>query len=184
MLFFILQSTTFVFVEDTFAVVAGANSFSSVHRAMDRSKSNVRTKGQGKSRNGLKSTSMKPFAKRTSLSGPSFRKGKQRTKLDIKQAINEALEDYTAEHIEEYSQYESELSPTSPMKETTLIDKKEPLPGQESKRRHSFDLQVTKSPVLLSRSNEKKVEPLSLDSTRISKKEPSISQGPSSRIGF
>ena len=183
MLFFSLQFVTFVFVEDTFAVVAGVSPFSSVYQVMDRSRTNVHSKGQGKSRNGLKSASMKPFSKRASAPGLSFRKGKQRTKVDIKQAINEALEDYTAEHIEEYSRYESELVPTSPMKEPTFVDVEEP-PKQEAKRRHSFDLQVTKSPVLLSQSNEKKVEPLSLDSPGHLKREPSISPGPSSTSGF
>ena len=183
MLFFSLQLVTFVFVEDTFAVVAGVSSFSSVYQVMDRSRTNVYSKGQGKSRNGLKSASMKPFSKRASAPGPSFRKAKQRTKIDIKQAINEALEDYTEEHIEEYSRYESELVPTSPMKESIYADVEEP-PKQEAKRRHSFDLQVTKSPVLLSQSDERKVEPLSLDSPDNLKREPSISPGPSSKIEF
>ena len=182
-LFFSFQLVTFVFVEDTFAVVAGVNSFSSVYQVMDRSRTNVYSKGQGKSRNGLKSASMKPFSKRASAPGPSFRKAKQRTKIDIKQAINEALEDYTEEHIEEYSRYESELVPTSPMKESIYVDVEEP-PKQEAKRRHSFDLQVTKSPVLLSRSDERKVEPLSLDSLDNLKREPSISPGPSSNSLF
>ena len=182
-LFFSLLSVIIVFVEEPFAVVVGASSISSVNQVMDRSRTNVHSKGQGKSRNGLKSASMKPFSKRVAAPGPSFRKGKQRTKVDIKQAISEALDDYTAEHIEEYSQYESELVPSSPMKESTFVDVEE-RPKQEAKRRHSFDLQVTKSPVLLSQSNERDVEPFSLDSPDYLKRDSSISPGPSSMFGL
>lgn len=65
-------------------------------------------------------------------------KKRQKAKLNIQQAISEALDDYTAENVDAYSSYESELVPVSPAV----------TPKVETKRKHSFDLQMTRSPIL------------------------------------
>ena len=89
---------------------------------------------------------------------PTAAKKKQRLKLNIQQAIHEALDDYTAEHVDEYSSYASELVPVSPVIVT----------GPETKRRHSFDLQMARSPILAPKPAPKTeslppLPPLSLD---------------------
>lgn len=95
-----------------------------------------------------KYTSSSAGTKRSSLPPIPRKNGKQKAKLSIRQAIDEALDDYTAEHIKEYSHYDSELTPLSPVKDV-VFQEVEPIPSaDDTKRRHSFDLQVTKSPIL------------------------------------
>lgn len=94
----------------------------------------------------------------------SLAKQRQKKKLNIQQAISEALDDYTAENVDAYSSYESELVSDSPAV----------TPTAETKRKHSFDLQMTRSPILIPKSKpvEEAIPPLSLEV-----KEPII-QGP------
>ena len=91
-------------------------------------------------------------------------KRRQKKKLDIQQAISEALDDYTAENVDAYSSYESELVSESPAV----------TPKVETKRKHSFDLQMTRSPILTPKPKpvEEEIPPLSLEA-----KEP-IVKGP------
>lgn len=82
-------------------------------------------------------------------------KRRQKKKLDIQQAISEALDDYTAENVDAYSSYESELVSESPAV----------TPKVETKRKHSFDLQMTRSPILTPKPKpvEEEIPPLSLE---------------------
>ncbi|KAM7454312.1 hypothetical protein BLSTO_04932 [Blastocystis sp. subtype 1] len=82
-------------------------------------------------------------------------KRRQKKKLDIQQAISEALDDYTAENVDAYSSYESELVSESPAV----------TPKVETKRKHSFDLQMTRSPILTPKPKpvEEVIPPLSLE---------------------
>ena len=83
-----------------------------------------------------KYTSSSAGTKRSSLPPIPRKNGKQKAKLSIRQAIDEALDDYTAEHIKEYSHYDSELTPLSPVKDV-VFQEVEPIPSaDDTKRRH------------------------------------------------
>lgn len=87
-------------------------------------------------------------------------KGERRLKLNISQAINEALNDL--KNIQEYNDYEAELIPQSPMK-PVLDTEQEPIsPIKEKQRRSSFDVTHTKSPIIVPKVSEEVIEPLAL----------------------
>lgn len=125
-----------------------------------------------------KYTSSSAGTKRSSLPPIPRKNGKQKAKLSIRQAIDEALDDYTAEHIKEYSNYDSELTPLSPVKDV-VFQEVEPIPSaDDTKRRHSFDLQVTKSPILDAMKDKQVVEPLELEESSELERRASQSPGP------
>ena len=125
-----------------------------------------------------KYTSSSAGTKRSSLPPIPRKNGKQKAKLSIRQAIDEALDDYTAEHIKEYSHYDSELTPLSPVKDV-VFQEVEPIPSaDDTKRRHSFDLQVTKSPILDAMKDTQVVEPLELEESSELERRASQSPGP------
>ena len=148
---------------------------------MDRGKRNIYSRSGGKLKRGVRTQKPASFSAETRRSSfpPIPRKnGKQKAKLNIRQAIDEALDDYTAEHLEKYSHYESELSPTSPVKDVLFQEQEPVLSADDTKRRHSFDLQVTKSPILNARKGEQTVEPLELDKSSSFERRASQSPGP------
>jgi hypothetical protein len=88
------------------------------------------------------------------------KKKQEKLKLNIRQAIHEALDDYTVEHISQYSSYEEELSPVSPVVKTPRSEEKQ---TQELKRRHSFDLQVVHSPTILAKESPRDIDEVILE---------------------
>ena len=133
---------------------------------MDRARNSKYMKSAGTTKRELfiqRVSSTSSGSRRSSLGPFSPQKKKQRARLDLKQAISEALEDYTREHLDEYSQYADELSPSTSTSDLSFFDEKEPLPAKEEKRRHSFDLQIVRSPIVPVSMKEVDVEPLTLD---------------------
>ena len=151
---------------------------------MDRGKRSIYSRSEGKLKRGVrtqKSASSSAGTKRSSLPPIPRKSGKQKAKLNIRQAIDEALDDYSAEHIREYDLYESELSPTSPVKDVLFQEEEPDLAADDTKRRHSFDLQVTKSPILHAKRGEQAVEPLELAESSDFERRASQSPGPTRR---
>ena len=81
-------------------------------------------------------------------SAPAPKNKQFKRRLDISQAINEALDDYTAEHVDEYSRYQKELIPRPTIRKEKPSEAEKPSSHKKSKRTHSFDIQTHKSPVL------------------------------------
>ena len=151
---------------------------------MDRGKRSLYSRNEGKLKRGMrtqKSTSSSGVTKRSSFPPIPKKNSKQKAKLNIRQAIDEALDDYTAEHIKAYSHYESELIPTSPVKDVLFPEEEPVLSTDDTKRRHSFDLQVTKSPILNAKKGEQAVEPLELEEPSDLERRASQSPGPTRR---
>ena len=134
---------------------------------MDRTRNSKYVKSTGSTKRELfiqKASSGSSGSRKLSHGPFSPQKKKQRARLDLKQAISEALEDYTQEHLDEYSQYANELSPSASTNDLSFFDEKELLPAKEEKRRHSFDLQIVRSPIVPVSMKEVEIEPLTLDS--------------------
>ena len=81
-------------------------------------------------------------------STPAPKNDRFKRRLDINQAIIEALDDYTAEHVDEYSRYQKELLPSPPIYEKKSSNTEKLSSQKKTKRTHSFDIQTHKSPVL------------------------------------
>lgn len=99
-----------------------------------------------------------PISKRNAITRHSSRKLERsvsasknkhaKRRQDISQAVNEALDDYTAEHVDEYSRYQKELAPPPPISQQKPQDTEKQSSHKKTKRTHSFDIQTHKSPVL------------------------------------
>ena len=87
---------------------------------------------------------------------PSYNsiKKKQSKQSNIQDAIKEALEDYSTEHVDEYSFYEPKPSPSTSSVDYSSPDATSESSDDDTKRRHSFDLEVSRSPVLSSRASK------------------------------
>lgn len=132
---------------------------------MDRTLSSKYARINDKSKRNLfiqKSSSGATLARRHSLPPTSPMKTKQKSSSTITQAISEALDDCTQEHLAQYDLYNKELSAAQVCVEPSTFDEKEPLPTKEETRRRSFDLQLTKSPVISSSPSEQPVDDFTL----------------------
>ena len=107
--------------------------------------SNHSTPGRSKQR---RSAIARYLGARTEKSASLPKNRQKKNRLNIRQAIDEALDDYSAEHLDEYSLYQSELVAVSPVSQKPSRESREQL---ETKRRHSFDIQTSRSPVLVAK---------------------------------
>lgn len=95
-----------------------------------------------------KNTITRQSSRKSEKSVPAQKSKHAKRRSDINQAISEALNDYTAEHVDEYSKYQKELIPQDQTIQKKQSNKEKPSFKKKTKRTHSFDIQTTKSPVL------------------------------------
>lgn len=109
-----------------------------------------------------KDISKKPINGKEGKQGKRANRNEKLLKLNISQAIDEALNDL--KNQQEYDAYESELIPPSPIQPVPIADKEPISPIKEKQRRSSFDVTHVKSPILAPTVSEVVIEPLSLSS--------------------
>lgn len=136
--------------------------------------SNQSTPGRSKQR---RSVITRHSSGRTEKSASLTKNRQTKKRFNIRQAIDEALDDYSAEHLDEYSLNQSELVVVSPVSQKPSGEEREQL---ETKRRHSFDIQTSKSPVLVAKKHTELADSLSLLEPLSGAKE-TAKQGPTGR---
>lgn len=122
----------------------------------------LKTKDQRNKQKGLihkKDSSRKQFNGKEENRIERGKRNAKKLKLNISQAINEALDDL--KNSQEYDEYEAELVPSFP---SPVVEKEPISPVKEKQRRSSFDITHTKSPILAASESECAIEPLELES--------------------